>query len=112
MIPIGKAVNYLRESLGLSLRRAANELGISFVHLCRIEHGDASPSPEILEKFRARWGIDVYMVAVCLFGDPNRFPPGVRGPMRSLRRAWEKQIAAAIAERRKNSEPACSTSKN
>jgi transcriptional regulator with XRE-family HTH domain len=101
MIKLGKAAKHLREKLELSQRAAADELGISFVHLCRIENGKASPSPEILERFRAAWGIDVYMFAVCLFGEPEHFPAALKVPMASLRRAWKLQLSKLIKERRR-----------
>jgi len=96
MINLGKAAKYLREEIGLSQRAAAEEIGISFVHLCRIEKEQASPSPEILEKYRVAWGIDVYMLAVCQFGEPGRFPPGMKAVVSSLQRAWTLEISKLI----------------
>lgn len=106
-VNLGAAAKSLRGRLELSQRAAADELGISFVHLCNIENERASPSPEIIERFRIAWGIDLYMVAVCMFGDPERFAPELRRPMANLRIAWERQIAKLIDSRRRPPDDQC-----
>ena len=64
MINLCDAARELRSRLGLSVRKAAKELRISFVHLSNIENNNVSPSPEIIDRFRQAWGIDLYMFAV------------------------------------------------
>jgi transcriptional regulator with XRE-family HTH domain len=101
MINLSNAVRELRSRLDLSVREAAKELGISYVHLSKIENGHTSPSPEVIDKFRSAWGIDLYMFAVCNFADPNAFPESVTAPLERLRSAWEREIKTIIRRRRR-----------
>ena len=100
MISLCDAARELRTRLGLSLRSAAKELGISFVHLSNIENDNVSPSAEIIDRFRRAWGIDLYMFAVCYFSDANDFPEGISHPLARLKKAWEREIDALIERRR------------
>ncbi len=100
MINIGLAVAFLRNKLELSQRAAADELGISYVYLNRLENGKVSPTSAMLEKFFEVWGIDIYMLAVCRFADVNRLPLGMRSTSKSLKDAWEKQIDQLIENRK------------
>src|SRR5688572_16389507 len=108
MIKLGEAARYLRTQFGLSLRQAAEELQISFVHLSNIENGKASPSPEMLEKFRQAWGIDLYMLAAGMFSDRTRVPKPLREPLDALTKAWKQEVERAIVVRRKERDRACS----
>ena len=108
MIPLGTAAKYLRDRLGLSQRAAAQELGISYVHLNNIENGKASPSPEMLEKFRDAWGIDLYMLAVGMFSDKATLPAPLRKPLSALTKAWSAEIESLIEMRRKEVLEKCS----
>lgn len=99
MIPLGQAAKYLREELRLSQRAAAEEVGISFVYLNRIETGKACPSPNILERYRKAWGVDLYMLAVGLFTDLDELPGSLRAPMEALTNAWKQQIEATVVHR-------------
>jgi transcriptional regulator with XRE-family HTH domain len=101
MINLCDAARELRSRLGLSVRKAAKELGISFVHLSNIENGNASPSPEIMDRFRRAWGIDLYMFAVCKFSKLNEFPERVAAPLERLKIAWEREIDDLITRRLK-----------
>lgn len=101
MIDLGNAARELRLRLGLTVRGAADELGISFVHLSKIENKRSSPSPEIIDRFRQAWGIDLYMFAVCNFADASAFPEGVAHPLERLKAAWEGEIKKLIRRRRK-----------
>jgi transcriptional regulator with XRE-family HTH domain len=99
MINLCDAARELRTRLGLSVRKAADELGISFVHLSNIENDKVSPSPEIIDRFRQTWGIDLYMYAVCKFSDLNEFPERVARPLERLKGAWEREIDELIQRR-------------
>jgi len=111
MIPLGKTARHLRDSLGLTQRAAAQELGISVVHLCNIENNKALPSPALLERFRELWNVDLYVLAWCLHGDAEKLPKAVRKPMAELAKAWQKQLAAVLPTNRKNAS-SCYTSDN
>ena len=111
MIPLGKTVRHLRESLGLTQRDAAQGLGISVVHLSNIENNKAVPSPTLLDRFRELWNVDLYMLAWCLHGDVDKLPQAVRKPMAELAKAWQKQLASVLPTNRKNAS-SCSTSDN
>jgi len=98
MIYLGQTARYLRESFGLTQRAAAERLGISYVHLCNIENNKSVPSPELLEKFREVWDVDLYVLAWCLHGDANKLPKPLRKPMNDLAKAWQDQIERAVAK--------------
>ena len=92
MIHLGKTARYLRERKGLSQTAAADALGISQVHLSNIENNKSLPSPNLLERYRQLWGVDLYVLAWCLYGDPEQLPEAVRRPMRELAAAWRRQL--------------------
>jgi transcriptional regulator with XRE-family HTH domain len=96
MIHLGKTAKYLRERKGLSQKAAADALGISQVHLSNIENNKALPSPNLLDRYRELWGVDLYVLAWCLFGDPNQLPKAVRKPMQELGDAWRRQLGEVI----------------
>ena len=58
-ISLGKASQDLRKRLKLSLREAAAELRMSYVHLCNVENGKASLSLKPSNGFTRAWGIDL-----------------------------------------------------
>lgn len=97
MIHLGKTARYLRETLGLTQRAAAEQLGISCVHLCNIENNKAIPSPALLDRFRELWNVDLYVLAWCLYGDPKKLPKSLRKPMTELSKAWQEQIRSSVA---------------
>ncbi len=92
MIHLGETARRVREGKGLSQKAAAARLEISAVHLSNVENNKAAPSRELLERYRALWGVDLYMLAWCLYCDPNDLPESVREPARLLGEAWAKQL--------------------
>lgn len=92
MIKLGNTARYVREKHQLTQRVAATRLGISNVHLCNIEKNNAYPSPQILEKYRDEFGVDLYVLAWCLFGDVKKLPASVRPYARELAKEWKKQL--------------------
>lgn len=106
-ISLGKAAQDLRTKLCLSLRHAALELGVSYVHLCNVENGKASPSPEMLEKFHDAWGIDLYMYALAFFPDDRETPKALRGPSKALAAGWKRHIEKLLRERTKEGNESC-----
>lgn len=110
MIRLGEAARHLRERLGLSQRAAANQLGISHVHLSNIESGKSSPTAAIIEKYYEAWDIDLYMFAVANFSQNDRIPHPLRGAVNELRLAWDSEIESRIASRQEDTNR-CSESK-
>ncbi len=108
VINLCDAARELRSRIGLSVRKAADELGMSYVHLSNIENQKVSPSPEVIDRFRQAWGIDLYMFAVCKFSDLEEYPERVARPLERLRAAWEREIDDLIEcrskEARRNAE--------
>jgi transcriptional regulator with XRE-family HTH domain len=101
VINLCDAARELRSRIGLSVRRAADELGMSYVHLSNIENKKVSPSPEVIDRFRQAWGIDLYMFAVCKFSDLEEYLERVARPLERLRAAWEREIDDLIERRSK-----------
>jgi transcriptional regulator with XRE-family HTH domain len=99
MIYLGKTAKYIRETLGISQRQAAEALDISYVHLSHIENNKAFPSPTLLERYRRLWGVDLYVLAWCLHGDLDRLPQPLRKPTEKLAAAWRQQIEASLGKR-------------
>jgi transcriptional regulator with XRE-family HTH domain len=109
-INLGKAAQDLRDRLGLSLRDAALELGVSYPHLCNVENGKASPSPEIIEKFHEAWGIDLYMFALAFHSDDRETPKALRGPVKAMAAGWKQHIELLLRRRSKEGVKPCLTS--
>lgn len=55
---LGWAMRDAREATGASLSEFAVQIGYSPSHLSRVEHGKATPSPELLEAYETRCGSD------------------------------------------------------
>jgi transcriptional regulator with XRE-family HTH domain len=98
MYPIGKTAKYLRERRGLTLRAAAESLGITHVHLCNVENGKATPSLDLLDRLREVYGVDVATLAWCLYGDVSKLPKSVQAPMRALAAAWRRELGGELAD--------------
>ncbi len=109
MIMLGKTARKLRDAFGLKQRDVADALGISVVHLCNIENNKAAPSAAILESYREIWGVDLYVLAWCLYGDVSKLPPAVRKSANELAKAMQKQIDSIVKRRREDDSP-CSVS--
>jgi transcriptional regulator with XRE-family HTH domain len=99
---LGKTARHLRESLGLSQRRAAEALGISAVHLCNIENNKSSPSPLLLDRYRELWAVDLYVLAWCMYGETEKLPHAMRKAAADLADAWQLQIKKVIANKIKS----------
>lgn len=93
---LGNTARRVRESKGLTQKAAAEALGITQVHLSNIENNKGSPSSALLDRFRELWGIDLYILAWCLHGDPDDLPEPVRRPMRELAKAWLAELGEFI----------------
>ena len=100
-ISLGKAAQDLRTRLKLSLREAAAELKMSYVHLCKVENGKASLSPETIERFHEAWGIDLYMYAIAFHSDDRDTPAALLAPVKALAEGWKRHIDMLLRERAK-----------
>jgi transcriptional regulator with XRE-family HTH domain len=99
MILLGKTARHLRETNGLTQREAAELLDVTVVHLSNIENDKSAPSPSLMERYRKLWGVDLYVLAWCLHGDPKKLPPAVRKPAAELADAWRTQLGR-VAKRK------------
>jgi transcriptional regulator with XRE-family HTH domain len=96
MLHLGQTARYLRERKGLSQKDAAEALEISQVHLSHIENNHAVPSPNLVDRYRQLWGVDLHVLAWCLHGDPDDLPAAVRKPMRELAKAWKRELGDVL----------------
>lgn len=99
MIKLGESAKHIRTSKGLTQREAARRLRISNVHLSNIENNKASPSLELVERYRALWNVDLYVLAWCTFGDVKRLPVRLRKPTIKLAEAWKQELGRAMLQR-------------
>src|SRR4051812_118420 len=92
MSALGRTARYVRETLGMTQRAAAEALGISSVHLSNVERGVTPPSASLIERFTALYGVDVWVLTYCEGeqGDPE----GVRQARQSLGEALRRQLGA------------------
>ncbi|HVX13864.1 MAG TPA: helix-turn-helix transcriptional regulator [Pirellulales bacterium] len=109
-INLGKAAKDLRTRLRLSLREAEAELGISYVHLCKIENGKVDPSPGMIERFHDAWGIDLYMFAVVYHSEDRETPKPLQAPVKALMQGWKQHIEMLLDKRIKDETDSCLTS--
>ncbi len=109
MIRIGTTAKRLRETLGWTQRATADALRVSYVHLCNVENNKTQPSQSLLDRYRALWGIDLYVFAWCEQGNAEALPSALRNAATKLADAWRKRIDELIAQQRKDSRAPCST---
>jgi transcriptional regulator with XRE-family HTH domain len=89
---LGETARELRESFGLTQRAAAVRLDISHVHLCNIENSKSRPSPELLERYRTVFGVDLYVYSWCLNPNDEKLPSSLREVTRRMAGQWQKVI--------------------
>jgi transcriptional regulator with XRE-family HTH domain len=94
MIHVGKTARQLRESLGLTQVEMADKLGITNIYISKIENEHSFPSPQIIERYRIKFGIDLYVLAWCQHGDIEKLPAAIRKPAAALAKAWEERFGA------------------
>ncbi len=81
----------------MTQRAAAEALGVSYVHLSNVERGKAEPSSSLLERFKSVFGVDLHVVAWCLFEDESQVPESLQIPRRHLAQEWRKVLAQTKA---------------
>jgi transcriptional regulator with XRE-family HTH domain len=89
---LGDTARNLRETFGITQRAAADLLGISYVHLCNLENNKSRPSPEMLEKFRDVFGVDLYVYSWCSSPELDGLPTGMKSATRQMTEVWQKVI--------------------
>lgn len=65
-IELGPALKRLRQNTGASQRDAAKAIGISYVHLNRLENNKEWPSRKCWEKIEQFYAVDLYALALAL----------------------------------------------
>ncbi len=98
---IGGAVRDIRELVGLSQRVAADELGITNVHLCNIENEKSVPSAELLDRIEEKWGVHPVVFAWCQSGSISSLPKSMRETASKLSALWREHITRDVSLTRK-----------
>jgi transcriptional regulator with XRE-family HTH domain len=93
MTPLARTARLVRERRQMTQRAAAEALGVSYVHLCNVERGKATPSAALIERFRAIFCVDLHVLAWCLFEDDAHVPKGIRGLRTQLAQEWEQELS-------------------
>jgi transcriptional regulator with XRE-family HTH domain len=103
MINVGNTARQLRESLGLTQQEMADSLGITNVHLSHIENSKSFPSQDLIDRFRDRFEVDLYILAWCSDKtNEERIPLSLRKPAAQLARAWERRLVNIVKSHRKS----------
>ena len=92
MSQFGQAARLLREQRQMTQRATAEALGVSYVHLSNVERGRTEPSTGLLDRFRVVFGVDLHVLAWCLFENDQTIPEALRGPRKTLAEAWRKEL--------------------
>ncbi len=101
MIHVGSTARQLRESLGLTQVEMAGRLGISSIYVSRIENDHAFPTRQMIERYREKFGIDLYVLAWCQHGEIEKLPASLRQPAAALAKACEKRFEKLVEQNRK-----------
>jgi transcriptional regulator with XRE-family HTH domain len=90
---VGRTSRYLRECLGLKQKKMAEQLGISVVHYCNIENNKSVPSPELVERYRELWDVDLHVLGWSLFGDTSRLPLPLQESAARIAEVWQNELS-------------------
>jgi len=102
MINVGKIARELRESLRLTQQEMARELGITNVQLSLIENSKSFPSRALINRFREKFEVDLYILAWCRDeAGNNNIPPSLRQPAAELARAWDERFKTVVKRYRR-----------
>jgi transcriptional regulator with XRE-family HTH domain len=82
----------------MTQRAAAEALGVSYVHLSNVERGKTEPSTRLVERFKDIFGVDLHVLAWCLFEDEAKLPEPLRVHRRQLARAWRQVLATPVSD--------------
>ncbi len=92
MTPLARTARFVREQRQMTQRATAEALGVSFVHVSNVERGRAVPSPTLVVRYREVFGVDLHVLAWCLFEAEDQIPEVVRGPRQKLAEAWRREL--------------------
>lgn len=82
----GRYMKETRKQAGLTMRKAAEEIGVSFAYISQVEHGHRQPPrPKVLVRFAAPYGVDPYALLVQAGYHPD---PGKREE-RWMKKDWD-----------------------
>lgn len=93
---IGETVQRARKAVKYTQKELADHLGITTVHLSNIENGKAFPSPSLLVGLREFFGVDIYILAWCRYGNHEQLPESSRTVLGKLERVWMKRIKEEV----------------
>ena len=102
MIHLGKVARYLRESYGLTQQELADAIGVTNVHVSNIENEKAAPSQQIIDRYREKFGVDLYILAWCQYGDLEKLPFAIRKPATDLAKAWKQRLGSVLEKHAKS----------
>jgi len=98
---VGRTSRYLRKCLALKQREMAEELGISVVHYCNIENNKAVPSPELINRYREVWDVDLHVLGWSLYGDTSKLPLSLQESAAKIADAWRRELRKKMLGYRK-----------
>jgi transcriptional regulator with XRE-family HTH domain len=99
MTSLGSTAKFVRETLGMTQRAAAEALGVSAVHLSNVERDVTPPSASLIARFTEVFGVDVYVLHYCTDDDTEDVPEGVNQARRKLAEALRRQLGSAVNAR-------------
>lgn len=91
-LPIWKAFQRIRYTLGWTSHRMAQEIGVSHSGYRTCEQERYEVSVRMIERVRENTGFDPYVMAYILWCDYSKWPPRVQGILKELRDEWEKEL--------------------
>src|SRR4051812_5593358 len=97
---IGRTSKFLRKTLGLKQREMAEQLGISVVHYCNIENGKAHPSPDLLERYKDLWDVDLHVLGWSLYGDVSKLPAPLQEAATAIAKSWKHELKKKLGHHR------------
>jgi transcriptional regulator with XRE-family HTH domain len=95
---LGQTARFLRDQRRMTQCSAARALGVSNVHLSNVERGKTEPSTRLLERLKGLFGVDLHILAWCLFEDDRDLPESLRVHRRHLAREWRQLLSKQIRE--------------
>lgn len=95
-IHVGKAIRIIRQQQGLSQKAAAEKLGVTNIHLCNVEKGNAEPSLSLTRFVTELWGTDPFVLAWVVGGDVNSLPEPIRPAAGRLTKVWREMLSKSL----------------
>ena len=99
MLKLGFYAKELRLLLGLTQKELAKKLNVTDVHISNIENDKSAPSAKLVDRYREKTGIDLYIFVWCQRGDIEMLPESIRKPAAALAFAWREQLFEQLRKR-------------